>query len=204
MTRRLAGEDAIGSDPVGERLLRSATRLFYESGFEGTSVSSIAQAAGVTAAAVYYHYPSKMDVLLAVLESEVGQGFRQIESSVTATDPPGRLAQYVEAFIEQQMVEADSRNFGYSSLVASLPTSHQQAAWRLGRPYMDLLRTILAQGRESGDFDFDDLAVTAFAISTVCEYVFTWYSSEGPRRADVVKKQYSELVLRMVQRPSDG
>lgn len=188
-------------DPGRGRILRSATRLFFEKGFEGTAVTSIAKASGMTAAAMYWHFPSKVDLLFAVLERLVRDGYDDLAAAVGTGDPVSRLTEYVEAFVGQQMEEAGTRNFGYSSLVASLPSSLQAEMWKLGKPYMDLLREILEQGRESGDFEYSDPVVVAFAIGTMCEYVFTWFRADGPVRENVVAKQYADLVLRMVTKP---
>jgi len=54
-------------DPLRHRLIVEATRLFVERGFDGTSMREIADACGVTKAALYYHYPSKADLLLDIV-----------------------------------------------------------------------------------------------------------------------------------------
>lgn len=50
-------------DPLRQRLLAEATRQFVERGFDGTSMREIADACGVTKAALYYHYSGKADLL---------------------------------------------------------------------------------------------------------------------------------------------
>lgn len=50
-----------------ERLLAEATRQFVERGFDGTSMQQIADACGVTKAALYYHYAGKADLLLDIV-----------------------------------------------------------------------------------------------------------------------------------------
>ena len=54
-------------DPLRHRLIVEATRQFVERGFAGTSMREIADACGVTKAALYYHFPSKADLLLDTL-----------------------------------------------------------------------------------------------------------------------------------------
>ena len=48
-------------------LLRTAVALMGEKGYEGASTRDIAAAAGVTVAALYHHFPSKLDMLRAFL-----------------------------------------------------------------------------------------------------------------------------------------
>jgi AcrR family transcriptional regulator len=50
------------------RLLATALKLFTEHGVEGTSLQMIADALGVTKAAVYYHFKAKDEITEAVAE----------------------------------------------------------------------------------------------------------------------------------------
>ena len=49
-----------------ERILDVALDLFIEKGFDGTSLREIAEQLGFTKAALYYHYASKDDILMAL------------------------------------------------------------------------------------------------------------------------------------------
>ena len=48
-----------------ERILNVALDLFTEKGFDGASLREIAEQLGVTKAAIYYHFASKDDILMA-------------------------------------------------------------------------------------------------------------------------------------------
>ncbi|HEX7589690.1 MAG TPA: helix-turn-helix domain-containing protein [Demequinaceae bacterium] len=63
-----APEDARRTD-TRQRILEVAARLFSERGFAGTSIRDIADALGVTKAALYYHFPSK-DAILGELVAQ--------------------------------------------------------------------------------------------------------------------------------------
>jgi AcrR family transcriptional regulator len=49
-----------------QRILNVALDLFIEQGFDGTSLRQIAEQLGVTKAALYYHFESKDDILMAL------------------------------------------------------------------------------------------------------------------------------------------
>ena len=58
-----------GADPTPDtrqRILDVALDLFTEQGFDGTSLRQIAEQLGVTKAALYYHFESKDDILMAL------------------------------------------------------------------------------------------------------------------------------------------
>src|SRR2546423_13784063 len=53
--------------PRRDDVLAAGTVEFVERGFSSVSVTDIAKRAGMTPAAVYYHFPTKEDVLLALV-----------------------------------------------------------------------------------------------------------------------------------------
>jgi AcrR family transcriptional regulator len=60
----------IGSSAVDTRvrILDAARALFADRGYAGTSMRDLADALGMTKAALYYHFPGKADILLALVE----------------------------------------------------------------------------------------------------------------------------------------
>ena len=52
-----------------DKIVYAAMLLFAQKGYASTSVSDILQAAGVNAGSLYYFFPGKQDVLLAVLDA---------------------------------------------------------------------------------------------------------------------------------------
>ncbi len=59
---------ASDANDVRARALASATRLFANQGFDGTSLQEIADQVGVSKPAVLHHFPSKEDLRRAVLD----------------------------------------------------------------------------------------------------------------------------------------
>jgi AcrR family transcriptional regulator len=53
-----------------ERILAAAMGLFAERGFDRTSTARIAAAAGVPHGLIFYHFKTKMDLLLAVIRAD--------------------------------------------------------------------------------------------------------------------------------------
>lgn len=52
-----------------ERIIGEAIRLFWEKGYLSTSIADILKAAGANSGSLYHFFPSKQDLLLAVLET---------------------------------------------------------------------------------------------------------------------------------------
>ena len=55
-----------------DRILRAAEELFAEKGFDRTPTSQIAKQAGVPQGLIFYHFPTKMDLLLTLVRDYGG------------------------------------------------------------------------------------------------------------------------------------
>jgi AcrR family transcriptional regulator len=77
---RIAG---VTADQTRERLLRAAADEFAERGYDGTRVADIAAAAGVSNGALYAHFDSKAELLLAALRAHG----RRVLADLLAADP---------------------------------------------------------------------------------------------------------------------
>ncbi len=64
-----------------DRLLEAAACVFCEKGYGQATMRDIAAASGMNAGSIYYHYPSKADLLLAVYARGVGLVSEAIEAA---------------------------------------------------------------------------------------------------------------------------
>lgn len=78
------------------RLLETALELFTRHGVEGTSLQMIADALGVTKAAVYYHFKTKDEITEAVAEPALRQ-LRTVVREATALRRRGAQVDHVLA-----------------------------------------------------------------------------------------------------------
>ena len=58
----------VSARPGAQGLLDAAIDAFYEVGYGGTSVRTIASRANVTVAALYHHFSSKNEILLTIMQ----------------------------------------------------------------------------------------------------------------------------------------
>src|SRR5215470_17519047 len=68
-----ARPDARSRTDTRARIQQIAVELFTEHGYEGTSLREIAERLGVTKAALYYHFKSKEDIVLSLVEDYQAQ-----------------------------------------------------------------------------------------------------------------------------------
>lgn len=99
--RRLTREESKAR--TRQELLRAASRLFLRNGFVATSLSDIAEEAGLTKGAVYSNFESKEDLFLALLAGDGERPYAVHEdlapsdlSSATGPDPVARARAWGE------------------------------------------------------------------------------------------------------------
>jgi AcrR family transcriptional regulator len=92
--KRLSAEDR------REAILDAALEVFSRRGYNGASIDEIAQAAGISKALIYEHFPSKKDLHVSLLERHVQEIFVRLAQTAD-TDDPGevRMRNGVDAFL---------------------------------------------------------------------------------------------------------
>jgi len=91
--------------PVKDRLIKTASKLFYEQGYNRTGINEILKESGVAKASMYQHFRSKDEIGVAYLKNmEIGlmQGLEEL----LATKEKGKesvlgLIDFVQQFYEQ-------------------------------------------------------------------------------------------------------
>jgi AcrR family transcriptional regulator len=81
------------------RVIEAALALFAEHGISGTSLQMIADAIGVTKAAVYHQYNTKDEIVLAVAEAIL----TELEEAVTAAEAERSRSRAREALVAQMI-----------------------------------------------------------------------------------------------------
>lgn len=70
-TKTMSVLDRIHPDTTGGKIFEAATRLFREHGYKKVTISDITAAAGVGKGTLYLYWPSKQDLMLALIAAEV-------------------------------------------------------------------------------------------------------------------------------------
>ncbi|MSQ81749.1 MAG: TetR/AcrR family transcriptional regulator [Myxococcales bacterium] len=142
-----------GVDPSKTRketLRTAAYRLFRDHGYENTSVTAICDGAGVSKGAFYWHYASKHDVFIDILEAWTQQVMEQMLSQFQAAlKSPDYVAQTTAALARELKrgrvmaplwLDSSVQSRRDEALRAALALFYQRARSAVG----DMLRPALA------------------------------------------------------------
>ena len=98
METRAAGTRSARSDETRRRLVETATRLFAERGYDGTSVKELAASAGISQGSIFWHFGSKQGLLFEVVDSAFASWEREVLAPLIDSDgAPADLTAIVDS-----------------------------------------------------------------------------------------------------------
>ncbi len=158
-------------DTVG-RILSTATRLFADKGYDGTSVKDICDAAGVNIAAIHYHFGSKENLYVHIIQQFAAERLdfarRTLQEPHNIDDFKVRLEiflrQTIETMIRQKdivrLIQRDVEMSGSRSKAMYLNTLQKHAS---------KLLEFFDQAKKKGIMaaDVNPLAAAGFLMSNI-------------------------------------
>ncbi|NMB55482.1 MAG: helix-turn-helix transcriptional regulator, partial [Leptolinea sp.] len=76
---------------TADRILKTASRLFVKKGYTATSMREIAAETGIGKATIYYHFPDKVSIVMALLQEMQSGMHKTLEVIRRETDPRSRI-----------------------------------------------------------------------------------------------------------------
>ncbi|GAC1338735.1 MAG: TetR/AcrR family transcriptional regulator [Acetobacteraceae bacterium] len=145
-------EPAAGSRQL---VLDHAAHLFREHGYAAVSMRDIAAACGIKAGSLYYHFPSKEQIVSEVLDTGVGTVFEHVRGSIEALPPGAPLAERLRVAIGAHLhalLELDDYTGANIRIFGHVPERVRLAALDRRRVYEAWWRDLLAAGEAEGAF----------------------------------------------------
>ena len=175
-----AGHGSFAETARRPQIVDCAIDTIAEMGFAKASVDQIAKRAGVSKGVISYHFPSKEEIVDAVIEKVVAAGRSHMEPRIMAeTSAAGRLRAYIESDLEFigahrkpliALVEiAMSARRADGTLVIGPESLAQRAA---------SLEHLLRAGQRSGEFRPFNTRVMALTIIQAIDGVPTLLARE--------------------------
>ena len=168
MTAAAPGRKPLRRDALRnrERIVAGARALFAERGLE-VSVEDITRRAGLGMGTLYRHFPTKEELIDAVLEDALGELLRLAESALEEPDPWTGLCLFLE-----RALALNAENRGLKDIVATRAHGLGRAAAmrsRLRPLTARLVERAHEQGSLRADFAAEDLALLLWGGAGVIE-----------------------------------
>lgn len=185
------------------RLLLASLDVFASYGFSAATTRQIAEQAGMSPAAVYMHYRSKMDLLLEI--SRVGHTslLAVVTDAIEGIDDPEvALRRFMEAFAAWHARHSTLARVAQYEL-AALSGEDAEDIREVRDQFQDRLSALLRKGQHRHQFTVTDIRSTGRAIMSLGIDVSRWYRPDEPLSPADVGRLYGDLAVRMVVKSQD-
>ena len=194
-----------GSDPwladvpaASARLVEAAIDAFAERGYHATTTRDIATRVGMSPAALYVHFPSKVALLVQISRHGHEAAAELVDRSIAAApDPVTGLREAVADFAAWHARHHRMARIVQNELFA-LPEGDRAEVIRLRRRIERRVEEQLAAGVAAGLMTVPDVRGVARALLSLGVDVARWYSPDGRDTPEAIGALYADLASRMV------
>lgn len=181
-----------------KRIVDTARRLFYEKGYERTTLDDIAERLQVTKPFIYSYYKNKNELLHEIAQrciSECLQAQNHILRSKLSI--PEKLARIIEQ-VAQIIIDNQANTIIYLREEMNLDWRVAQKIREQRNDFDHKNMKLLRDGSRSGSFSVVDERVTARCIGGILVWCALWYRDLGVLSPAAIAQLVSETVMRMV------
>ena len=177
-----------------EEILRKATQLFYENGYDNTSIRELANAVGLSIAGLYYFFQNKEEILFEVLNDALSNLFETIQSAITTNDPQQNITQIIDHMVEQVvghkmemgLLLGESKRLNPEQL--SIINAKKNTIY-------NLVKKELIKLADQGNLKDFNITFVTFGIFAIINYIHLWYDPSGPLSPEQFAEETTKLLF---------
>lgn len=171
--------------------MRAAVEVMGEDGYEGASMRDMAARAGVSVAALYYHFPSKLDLLREFLDEAYEVTLARIDRRLARRGPSAieRLDEIVGTLIASHLHDEFAQLASNVSLreYTRLNPPERAAIEVKRKQLLDLVESVVVAGIAEGEFFTAEPREAARAIITLSTSLVEPYVEMGRTMHEVIE-----------------
>jgi len=186
-----------GSIDSRQEILRTASRLFQQKGYDATSMNDVAAALKLSKGGLYHHFESKDEILFEIMNHAMDITRDRVVTPVLAiADPEQRLRALIRLHIETVIGPRDREITVMLHENHPLPPTLRKRINTRKKEYVHFVEALVGDvqrvRRAKG-------AVTpraaAFALLGMINWIYQWYKPGGSLQAQHIIPQFTELVF---------
>lgn len=181
-----------------ERILEEARQLFFEQGYQGTTLDEVARQLEVTKPFIYSHFPNKAALLGEISERGTAMCLAAVTRAHEARgDPVSRLEQAIVEFC-QVVIDHQANIAVYFREQQYVPPASAERISQMQGEFDQKLAAILNEGVECGAFHVGDIKIATLAIGGMISWMFNWYRANGRLTDTELRQTMLSLVLNLL------
>ena len=177
-----------------EAIVQRAADLFAERGFRGASMADLAAACATSKSLLYHYYPSKEDLLYAVMLSHIDQLVTDVAAvAQEAGTARGKLHSILHRFM-LHYVGAASRQKVLLNDLAHLPNDKRESVVAKQRTIIKAVQALIVELDPALAKDSAAALVRTMLLFGMINWTHTWFDPAGPASADRIADAAMELI----------
>jgi AcrR family transcriptional regulator len=179
-----------------DQIVKIAARLFGEKGYDGTSLRDIAEASGITKAALYYHFPDKERLYEDVVVTRITALNDAVKEAITRSEDP---VERVRLFLIAGAQRAERDRSGWiasNNIFWSMDRAkHGAAIVEVRDEFEHLLRDLITDAIKQKRFRLVDPAILGRLLLSGLNQIPRWHKPSGKLSAAEVMEKYLSIVF---------
>src|SRR5215510_3940611 len=178
------------------RVFDVAAEVFHRKGYDSTSMSDVASAAGLTKAGLYHHVSSKESLLFSVLDS----GLDLTESYVVKrleqiSDPLDRLKTMIDLHLRLVLEERNLEVTGLLHECKTLSAADQARINRRKKAYVRMTTALIEDVVKKYHVKDVNPKLAAFALLGMLNWTYQWYNASGSSSREEIVATFQHIFL---------
>lgn len=180
-----------------EIILNTAIDVFYDNGYQNSSVDDIAAAMSVTKAVVYYNFSSKEEVLENIIDRTLTHTHESIDRGIEAGKTPAQQLALLCFFYAGHILTHQKMIAVYFREERNFSTALRRRTSILEKSVDEKVANVLDAGVISREFRPMDTRLMAITVMGMVSITFHWYRTGGRVPAQNLCRHFSEQALRL-------
>jgi AcrR family transcriptional regulator len=179
------------------QLLEAAQEVFVANGYHAAAMDDIAERAGISKPVLYQHFPSKLELYVALLDQHIGTLERRVRTALGSTDDNReRVAGCIQTYFDFVDDPGGAFRLVFESDLRNEPAVRERVERSLQLSVTALADTI---ARDTG-LERNEAELLSCGLAGVAEVSARWWLT----RPDIGKDRAIELIQALAWRGISG
>ena len=183
-------------DFTRNRIFEIAAEVFHRKGYDNTSMSDVAAAAGLTKAGLYHHISSKESLLYTVLD----YGLDLTEAYVLKplehiSDPLERLRTMIDLHLRLVLEERNLEVTGLLHECKTLSPGDRARINRRKKEYVRMATNLIGEVVKKYHIQDVNPKVAAYALLGMLNWTYQWYKTSGSNTRKEIVETFQHIFL---------
>ncbi len=185
------------------KILRHATAVFYEKGYEGASMRDLARSSGMSLSGLYYYFESKEKLLYLIQKhtfSTIVERLRERLDEVS--DPERRIRVFILNHLEYFLANEKAMKV-LSHEAEVLKNSYGAEVAAIKREYYRICVGLLDDFKFAKRLEFSS-RMAVLSLFGMMNWIYTWYNPRVDANAEELARGMGDILLRGIVASTNG